>query len=71
MVVTYPILYREMNRIGITTLDLADAINTTEDTILNKLHGKAPWTLYEALTVCKILNFSDIKQLFIQFDSNI
>ena len=68
---TYPILYREMKRSGITTLDLANAIGAAEDTILSKIHGKAPWTLYEALIVCLMLNFSDIKQLFIQFDDNI
>lgn len=70
MISNYPILCRELNRIGITTTYLATALNITEDSVCSKLQGESPWMLSEALSVCRLLNFPDIKLLFLQFDNN-
>ena len=66
----YPILCRELDKKGINTSYLATALNTTEDSIRSKLRGDSPWMLSEALNVYKLLNFSDIKLLFLQLDNN-
>ena len=66
----YPILCQELDRNGITTSYLATTLNTTEDSIRSKLRGESHWILSEALSVCRLLNFSDIKLLFLQFDNN-
>ena len=66
----YPILCQELDRNGITTSYLAMTLNTTEDSIRSKLRGESPWILSEALSVCRLLKFSDIKLLFLQFDNN-
>ena len=66
----YPILCRELDRLGITIAYLATALNTTEESVRSKLRGESPWVLHEALSICKMLNFSDIKLLFLQLDNN-
>lgn len=66
----YPILCRELDRIGITLSYLAMALNITEDSVRSKLRGESPWMLSEALSICKILNYDDIKLLFLQLDNN-
>jgi hypothetical protein len=66
----YPILRQEMNKMGITISCLASELNITEDILRDKFDGKAPWMLSEALKVCRLLNYSDIKLLFLQFDNN-
>ena len=66
----YPILCQELDKIGITVSYLAMALNITEDSVCSKLRGESPWMLSEALSVCKLLNFSDIKLLFLQLDNN-
>ena len=70
MDVIYPILCQELDRIGITVSYLATALNTTEDSVRSKLRGESPWMLSEALSICKILDFNDIKLLFLQLDNN-
>ena len=67
---TYPILCRELDKIGINVSYLAVALNITEDSVRSKLRGESPWMLSEALSICKILNFDDIKLLFLQLDNN-
>jgi len=66
----YPILCQELDRIGITVSYLATVLNTTEDSVRRKLQGESPWLLSEAITICKLLKFSDIKLLFLQLDNN-
>ena len=66
----YPILCREIDRIGITLSYLAMALNITEDSVRSKLRGESPWMLSEALSIFKILNYDDIKLLFLQLDNN-
>lgn len=66
----YPILRRELDKTGISVSFLATELDLTEDSIRNKLDGKAPWMLSEALRISRLLNFSDIKLLFLQFDNN-
>ncbi len=66
----YPILCRELDRIGITLSYLAMALNITEDSVRSKLRGESPWLLSEALSIYKILNYDDIKLLFLQLDNN-
>ena len=70
MELIYPILCRELDKNAITTSYLATALNTTEDSIRSKLRGESPWMLSEALSIVKLLNFSDIKLLFLQLDNN-
>lgn len=70
MDLVYPILCRELDRFGITVSYLATALNTTEDSVRRKLRGESPWMLSEALNICKLLGFSDIKLLFLQLDNN-
>ena len=66
----YPILRQELDKNRITISRLATELNVTEDFIRSKLDGKSPWMLSEALRVCRLLNYSDIKLLFLQFDNN-
>lgn len=66
----YPILCQEIERIGITVSYLATALNITEDSVHSKLRGESPWMLSEALSICKLLNYDDIKLLFLQLDNN-
>ena len=66
----YPILCRELDRVGITLSYLATTLNITEDSVRSKLRGESPWMLSEALSICKILNCDDIKLLFLQLDNN-
>ena len=49
---------------------LATALNITEDSVRSKFRGESPWMLSEALSICKILNYDDIKLLFLQLDNN-
>lgn len=66
----YPILCQELDKVGITVSHLTMALNITEDSVCSKLRGESPWMLSEALSICKLLNFSDIKLLFLQLDNN-
>ena len=66
----YPILCREIDRLGLTVSCIATALNISEDSVCSKMRGESPWLLSEALSVCKLLNFSDIKLLFLQLDNN-
>lgn len=70
MVLMYPILRRELDRFDISISYLAEALNITEDSVRSKLRGESPWMLYEALNICKMLNYDDIKLLFLQLDNN-
>lgn len=60
----YPILCQELDKTGITMSYLAVTLNITEDSVRSKLRGESPWMLSEAISICKLLNFSDIKLLF-------
>lgn len=66
----YPILRQELDRLDISISYLAEALNITEDSVRNKLRGESPWMLSEALNVCKMLRYDDIKLLFLQLDNN-
>lgn len=70
MVLMYPILRRELDRFDISISYLAEALNITEDSVRSKLRGESPWMLSEALNICKMLNYDDIKLLFLQLDNN-
>lgn len=70
MDVIYPILCREIDRTGTPLSCLATALDITEDSVRSKLRGESPLMLSEALSICKILNYDDIKLLFLQLDNN-
>ena len=62
----YPNLCSELSKAGICMAEVAEVLNTTETVINNKLRGIEPWLLHEVITVCRLLNTSDVEYLFIQ-----
>lgn len=66
----YPNLCSELSKAGISTVELTEVLNTTETVICDKLRGTEPWLLHEAMTVCQLLNTSDVKFLFFTISIN-
>lgn len=62
----YPNLCTELSKAGICMAEVAEVLNTTETVINDKLRGIEPWLLHEAVTMCRLLNTSDVKFLFLR-----
>lgn len=66
----YPNLSQELDKIGLSVAQLATALNIPNESVLSKLRGDSPWFLSEALNVCRLLNNSDVRFLFLRLDNN-
>lgn len=65
----YPNLNQKLIELGISIPDLAEHIGLNEVVVEKKMRGVLPWKLHEALRVCVLLNYSDVRLLFVQLDS--
>lgn len=59
-----------MHQRGVTTHDLAELIDSTNDKVCMKIDGKVPWDLTEVVAICEHLDTIDISLFGVQFDSN-
>ena len=62
---TFPILCNELNKANVSVAQLAETLNTTETVVRNKLRGIEPWKLHDAVAICRLLNISNAKFLFL------
>ena len=62
----FPILCNELNKANISVAQLAEALDTTETVVRNKLRGIEPWKLHDAIVICQLLNISNANFLFLQ-----
>lgn len=49
-------LHAEISRAGLTQENLAELINTSYGSLLNKIKGKRVWTLKEMVAIQEVLN---------------
>lgn len=66
----YPNLCQELNKAKVSVAYLARFLNISEESICDKLSGTVPWSLFEAVNICRLLKISDAKYLFLQLDDN-
>jgi hypothetical protein len=66
MNVVYPNLHKAMLERGVTVNQIAEAVSLSEDIVHLKLLGVREWSLLEAVTICRLLQYSDLKQLFLR-----
>lgn len=66
----YPNLCRELDKISFSEDCLATELNIPTDSVISKLRGESPWLLSEAISICSLLNISDVKFLFLRLDNN-
>ena len=64
MKTVYPNLGIELEKIGVTVAILAEKLNISEFSVLEKLRGESEWTFVEVLRICKMVKNSDIGYLF-------
>lgn len=62
----FPNLRAAMARRGVSIKNLADAIGLSEEMVQLKIRGVREWTLKEALEICRYLQYSDFKTLFLR-----
>lgn len=62
----YPNLCAAMEKRGVSIGNLAEIIGRSEEIVHLKLKGVLEWSLSEAVTICRYLQYHDIKQLFLQ-----
>ena len=62
----YPNLDAAMAAQKVTARDLGKAIGCSEEIVHLKLRGVREWSLLEAVTICRYLQYNDLKKLFLQ-----
>lgn len=62
----YPNLDAAMATRGISIGNLAEIIGRSEEIVHLKLRGVRDWTLSEAVAICRYLQYSDLKKLFLR-----
>ena len=62
----YPNLNRTMEARGVSVENLAKIIGRSEEIVHLKLRGVQEWSLLEAVTICRYLQYPDLKRLFLQ-----
>lgn len=67
MILAYPNLAKAMEEKRVSIRNLADLIETDEETICLKIKGTLEWSLSEAITICRYLEHPDINLLFLRF----
>jgi hypothetical protein len=66
MKTVYPNLHQAMLDRGVTVNQIAEAISQSEEIVYLKLLGVREWNLLEAVTICRLLQYPDLKQLFLR-----
>jgi DNA-binding Xre family transcriptional regulator len=62
----FPNLRATMKQRGVSIKMLADVIGRSEEIVHLKMRGVQEWTLKEALEICRYLQCSDFKSLFLR-----
>ena len=62
--IVYENLYRKMVETGVSFAILSNAIGISEDVFVEKMEGKQPWLLSEAIGVCAYFKDPNIIFLF-------
>ena len=62
--IVYENLYRTMIEVGVSFAILAGVIGISEDVFVEKMTGKQPWLLSEAISICAYFKNPDINFLF-------
>jgi DNA-binding Xre family transcriptional regulator len=62
----FPNLSAAMKRRGVSIKNLADVIGLSEEIVHLKMRGVREWTLLEALTICRYLEYPDFRGLFLR-----
>ena len=62
----YPNLDTEMETQGVSIRNLAEIIGRSEEIVNLKLKGIQEWSLFEAVTICRYLQYPDLKKLFLR-----
>lgn len=62
----YPYLDAAMVTRGVSIGDLAETIERSEEIVHLKLRGVCEWSLLEAVTICRYLQYPDLKKLFLR-----
>lgn len=62
--IVYENLYRKMVETGVSFAILSDAIGISKDVFVEKMEGKQPWLLSEAVAICAYFETSDVNFLF-------
>ena len=62
----YPVLQVVMETRGVSIGTIAEIIGRSERTVRLKLNGVREWTLSEAVTICRYLQYHDLKKLFLR-----
>ena len=65
----YPNLCQELNKARVSEACLARFLDTSEESIRNKLSGSESWLLSEAVNICRLLNNPNIRFLFLQLNN--
>ena len=60
----YPNLDAAMAARGVSIRNLAEIIGRSEDIVHLKLRVEQDWSLFEAVTICRYLQYPDIIKLF-------
>ena len=66
----YPNLCQELNKASVSEASLARFLGISDESIRNKLSGIESWRLSEAVNICRLLNNSNIRFLFLQLNYN-
>lgn len=62
----YPNLNAAMEAHGVSIENLAKIIGRSEEIVRLKLRGVREWSLSEAVTICRYLQYHDLKKLFLR-----
>lgn len=62
----YPNLDAAMAAQGVSIENLAETIGRSEEIVRLKLQGVQEWSLSEAVTICRYLQYHDLKHLFLR-----
>ena len=62
----FPNLQAAMVQRGASIKNIADAIGLSEEITILKMSGVREWTLSEALTICRYLQYPDFRKLFLR-----
>lgn len=62
----YPNLDAAMTTRGVSIGSLAEILGRSEEIVHLKLRGVQEWSLLEAVTICRYLQYPDLKKLFLR-----
>lgn len=62
----YPNLEAAMAKRGVSIGNLAELIGCSEEIVHLKMRGVREWSLLDAVTICRYLQYPDLKTLFLR-----